>query len=606
MKRTSSAKAGGRAKKAAKKSSSQVLAASRAERAAGSSVGATEPANTEAAANAVSGKDENSQNAAATTETADKFPLVVRLNPGPAYASATKELMTSVQVNADMTIEDMGKAWNAMRKQKVTLSNVEFEHFGEKIDHDSGLCLSEFGILEGGTELDACPKKAYVSVFAAAPRKTASTSSSSKSGSSSGTSAPKSAKKAAVRMEPEATQASTSSAPKFSEAQLRSLPHWKKSELVALARLGRKSSDPNIREHFSFASSHLSVTELRNRLVEAQVASGVLLQDNPEACKLIGHVSAASTVNPVSSASPAALEAQEAARLAKAIKDRDSLDNVDFDITYSSLPKTKVLAAGLRVKSDYGSSPLKFMKEAFVAWQKKNGRKIDPGAIRRAGLSYRKPNLYPLPLWTMAEYKAVAKEKKIPIVGLPDMLIRSTMQDWCEDNHQMLTEADKPKKTSTKFSAVVIKDALKARNLVRAGKKGDLEARLFAWEGHNDLVTKKDRCFFCLSSFDGAEGSHCPSNCGAGLDFATCSNCVSKLCSCDKISNQRVASNRGAANFGGGRFYRQSGFRRDPFMEMMMGVMGMPRFGGGFGGGGCGNPNCTECGDGPGSDMGDY
>ena len=159
MKRANSAKAGGRAKKAAKKSSSQVLAASRAERAA-ISVGATEvAANTEAAANAASGKDENSQNAAATTETADKFPLVVRLNPGPAYASATKELMTSVQVNADMTIEDMGKAWNAMRKQKVTLSNVEFEHFGEKIDHDSRLCLSEFGILEGGIELEANPKK---------------------------------------------------------------------------------------------------------------------------------------------------------------------------------------------------------------------------------------------------------------------------------------------------------------------------------------------------------------------------------------------------------------------------------------------------------------
>jgi hypothetical protein len=95
------------------------------------------------------------------------------------------------------------------------------------------------------------------------------------------------------------------------------------------------------------------------------------------------------------------------------------------------------------------------------------------------------------------------------------------------------------------FSSETIRGAVQARGLKTGGRKIELEERLLGWEGHGNLVQKREKCFFCLLRFEeGSLPSSCAENCGAGLDFATCEACVKKLCTCSKLEAKKKTDQR--------------------------------------------------------------
>ena len=142
---------------------------------------------------------------------------------------------------------------------------------------------------------------------------------------------------------------------------------------------------------------------------------------------------------------------------------------------------------------------------------------------------------------------------EIDTKGKDKYALHRALKAYCDENKVYVKDSDKPKKASMKqFTTEILKTACQARGLKGSGKKVELEERLFGWEGHADLASKKEKCFFCLDAFAGTDGAtHCPRNCGAGLDFATCGACVVKLCGCQKIANKKAAADR----MTGGMYY---------------------------------------------------
>jgi hypothetical protein len=506
-------------------------------------------------------------------------------------------------VSPSDTIEATARKWVAHKPVIGSNNNYQnpsfytWDYFGEKHETNSTLTLEDIGIITSDCEIVAEYQYTPRWTSAAPVAKVAAASSSSSS----------SASDPAETNEADAEVKSAPVESKYSPQQLASIPaSWGTKECKSITSWhGNSCPDPTLKTALTnISTTKKRVKELRDSLVALQKSTGILLQDNPWVQKRTGHIGASSTLTEPAAAAAAApvltaeekaaAEAEEvekeATRLAAAKARRANLDTLDFYLSKNDCSKGVGvrLAEKLGIEHSARAMNVEAARLLFKAHQHATGTHITRAQTIGLGIYYSRPTLYSNQYnrWTPKEMRAALKEKGIALTGYGNSTernMRDNLEKWSEEHEQLIPKPMvkvTPKPKMKLFSAELITEGLRARHLKLAGSKAVKEERLLGWDGHADLVEKNDRCFICLDAFDDTAGrSYCPKNCGAGVDFASCSDCAAKQCQCSLV--QKKESGGG---FGFGYGFLGGGDGASDRVRAMLAMMRGDLEGGGSGG----------------------